>query len=172
MEYNFVVKANGETLTAGESGSYTVENVTADLTITVEGVVKKQAASHAVTLTPGEGYTLTGEATVEDGKDYSFTVTIADDYEMEDNFVVKANGETLTAGESGSYTVENVTADLTITVEGVTEAVQKTAGLSVLKFGDTSTESKAQMFQLIPAFDPAVKEYTVLVPDNSNMFYA
>ena len=130
------------------------------------------AQTHAVTLTPGDGYTLTGEATVEDGKDYSFTVTIADDYEMEDNFVVKANGETLTAGESGSYTVENVTADLTITVEGVTEAVQKTAGLSVLKFGDTSTESKAQMFQLIPAFDPAVKEYTVLVPDNSNMFYA
>ena len=130
------------------------------------------ALTHAVTLTSGEGYTLTGEATVEDGKDYSFTVTIADDYEMEDNFVVKANGETLTAGESGSYTVENVTADLTITVEGVTESVQKTAGLSVLKFGDTSTESKAQMFQLIPAFDPAVKEYTVLVPDNSNMFYA
>ena len=25
---------------------------------------------------------------------------------------------------------------------------------------------------MIPAFDPAVKEYTVLVPDNSNMFYA
>ena len=69
------------------------------------------APTHAVTLTSGEGYTLTGEATVEDGKDYSFTVTIADDYEMEDNFVVKANGETLTAGESGSYTVENVTAD-------------------------------------------------------------
>lgn len=42
MEDNFVVKANGETLTAGESGSYTVENVTADLTITVEGVVKKR----------------------------------------------------------------------------------------------------------------------------------
>ena len=344
MEDNFVVKANGETLTAGESGSYTVENVTADLTITVEGVVKKQAASHAVTLTPGEGYTLTGEATAEDGKDYtftvtvsegydaanmvvkvngeevtavdgiytvekvssdltitvegvarlykvslphgwsrqftmsacdgyadpstdpriakggdykfkvtpnvgfavrdnnydvsfsgagtvsvevkdgyavvtltdifsngdvriqgvkeiitvtlpngegftaaaaegtktpvlkgdsySFTVTVAEGYKKTDDFAVKANGEALTAGESGSYTVENVTADLTITVEGVTEAVQKTAGLSVLKFGDTSTEAKAQMFQLIPAFDPAVKEYTVLVPDNSNMFYA
>ena len=346
MEDNFVVKANGETLTAGESGSYTVENVTADLTITVEGVVKKQAASHSVTLTSGGGYTLKGETTVADGADYtfslkfdnyygagngfavkangtaltagedgtytvknvtadltitvegvarlykvslphgwsrqftmsacdgyadpstdpriakggdykfkvtpnegfavqdnnydvsfsgagtvsvevkdgyavvtltdifsngdvriqgvkeiitvtlpngegftaaaaegtktpvlkgdsySFTVTVAEGYEKTDDFAVKANGEALTAGESGSYTVENVTADLTITVEGVTEAVQKTAGLSVLKFGDTSTEAKAQMFQLIPAFDPAVKEYTVLVPDNSNMFYA
>ena len=248
MEDNFVVKANGETLTAGESGSYTVENVTADLTITVEGVVKKQAASHAVTLTPGEGYTLTGEATAEDGKDYTFTVTVSEGYDAA-NMVVKVNGEevtavdgiytvekvssdltitvsgvkkqvaghavTLTPGEGytltgeataedgkdytftvtvsegydaanmvvkvngeevtavdGIYTVEKVSSDLTITVEGVTEAVQKTAGLSVLKFGDTSTESKAQMFQLIPAFDPAVKEYTVLVPDNSNMFYA
>ena len=381
MEDNFVVKANGETLTAGESGSYTVENVTADLTITVEGVVKKQAAGHAVTLTPGEGYTLTGEATAEDGKDYTFTVTVSEGYDAA-NMVVKVNGEEVTAvdgiytvekvsanltitvegvsekpavwtasfdipedekaniaiggeddwfndritfgtdkdtkfesveilirfnpettqlhhvmpqgltqeldneagtlklsiGESGSgvsndmilrectyllafapkalgdatvtmeyfkvdgkdlltapvalartigykvnwtedasytvtgekyaavdgtytftvaakdgydgtnmvvkvndaevtavdgiYTVEKVSSDLAITVEGVTEAVQETAGLSVLKFGDTSTEAKAQMFQLIPAFDPAVKEYTVLVPDNSNMFYA
>ena len=170
MEDNFVVKANGETLTAGESGSYTVENVTADLTITVEGVVKKQAASHAVTLTPGEGYTLTGEATAEDGKDYTFTVTVSEGYDAA-NMVVKVNGEEVTAVD-GIYTVEKVSSDLTITVEGVTEAVQETAGLSVLKFGDTSTESKAQMFQLIPAFDPAVKEYTVLVPDNSNMFYA
>ena len=170
MEDNFVVKANGETLTAGESGSYTVENVTADLTITVEGVVKKQAASHAVTLTPGEGYTLTGEATAEDGKDYTFTVTVSEGYDAA-NMVVKVNGEEVTAVD-GIYTVEKVSSDLTITVEGVTEAVQKTAGLSVLKFGDTSTEARAQMFQLIPAFDPAVKEYTVLVPDNSNMFYA
>ena len=170
MEDNFVVKANSETLTAGESGSYTVENVTADLTITVEGVVKKQAAGHAVTLTPGEGYTLTGEATAEDGKDYTFTVTVSEGYDAA-NMVVKVNGEEVTAVD-GIYTVEKVSSDLTITVEGVTEAVQKTAGLSVLKFGDTSTEAKAQMFQLIPAFDPAVKEYTVLVPDNSNMFYA
>ena len=170
MEDNFVVKANGETLTAGESGSYTVENVTADLTITVEGVVKKQAAGHAVTLTPGEGYTLTGEATAEDGKDYTFTVTVSEGYDAA-NMVVKVNGGEVTAVD-GIYTVEKVSSDLTITVEGVTEAVQETAGLSVLKFGDTSTEAKAQMFQLIPAFDPAVKEYTVLVPDNSNMFYA
>ena len=170
MEDNFVVKANGETLTAGESGSYTVENVTADLTITVEGVVKKQAACHAVTLTPGEGYTLTGEATAEDGKDYTFTVTVSEGYDAA-NMVVKVNDTEVTAVD-GIYTVEKVSSDLTITVEGVTEAVQETAGLSVLKFGDTSTEAKAQMFQLIPAFDPAVKEYTVLVPDNSNMFYA
>ena len=165
---NMVVKVNGEEVTAVD-GIYTVEKVSSDLTITVSGV-KKQVAGHAVTLTPGEGYTLTGEATAEDGKDYTFTVTVSEGYDAA-NMVVKVNGEEVTAVD-GIYTVEKVSSDLTITVEGVTEAVQKTAGLSVLKFGDTSTEAKAQMFQLIPAFDPAVKEYTVLVPDNSNMFYA
>ena len=33
------------------------------------------APTHAVILTSGEGYTLTGEATAEDGKDYTFTVS-------------------------------------------------------------------------------------------------
>ena len=119
MEDNFVVKANGETLTAGESGSYTVENVTADLTITVEGVVKKQAASHSVTLTSGGGYTLKGETTVADGADYTFSLKFDNYYGAGNGFAVKANGTALTAGEDGTYTVKNVTADLTITVEGV-----------------------------------------------------
>lgn len=114
-------------------------------------------------------YTVTGEKLVEAGKDYTFTVAANEGYDAS-NAVVKVNGAEVTAVD-GKYTVENVASDLTITVEGVTEAV-KQSGLSVLKFGDTSTESKAQMFELSPAFDPAVKEYTVLVPDNANMFYA
>lgn len=123
-----------------------------------------------VSWTEDAAYTVTGEKLVAVGSNYSFTVAANEGYDAT-NMVVKVNGNEV-AGTDGSYTVENVSSDLTITVEGVTEAVQKTAGLSVLKFGDTSTEAKAQMFQLIPAFDPAVKEYTVLVPDNSNMFYA
>lgn len=123
-----------------------------------------------VSWTEDAAYTVTGEKLVAVGSNYSFTVAANEGYDAT-NMVVKVNGNEV-AGTDGSYTVENVSSDLTITVEGVTEAVQETAGLSVLKFGDTSTEAKAQMFQLIPAFDPAVKEYTVLVPDNSNMFYA
>ena len=167
MEDNFVVKANGETLTAGESGSYTVENVTADLTITVEGVVKKQAASHAVTLTPGEGYTLTGEATAEDGKDYTFTVTVSEGYDAA-NMVVKVNGEEVTAVD-GKYTVEKVSSDLTITVSGVKKII---IGLSTLRFGSTDSIRSAKYFDMTPSFDPAVKEYTLLVPDSTNAVYA
>ena len=167
MEDNFVVKANGETLTAGESGSYTVENVTADLTITVEGVVKKQAASHAVTLTPGEGYTLTGEATAEDGKDYTFTVTVSEGYDAA-NMVVKVNDTEVTAVD-GKYTVEKVSSDLTITVSGVKKII---IGLSTLRFGSTDSIRSAKYFDMTPSFDPAVKEYTLLVPDSTNAVYA
>ncbi len=178
------VGGNSGTLPAGNY-SFDVQFTTkalGDATVTLESFkvndVDYLSKPIAVTRTVGcnvswtedAAYTVTGEKLVAVGSNYSFTVAANEGYDAT-NMVVKVNGNEV-AGTDGSYTVENVSSDLTITVEGVTEAVQATAGLSVLKFGDTSTESKAQMFQLIPAFDPAVKEYTVLVPDNSNMFYA
>ena len=178
------VGGNSGTLNAGDY-SFDVQFKTkalGDATVTLESFkvndVNYLSNPIAVTRTVGcnvswtedAAYTVTGEKLTPVGESYSFTVAANEGYD-DANMVVKVNGNEVT-GTDGSYTVENVSSDLTITVEGVTEAVQKTAGLSVLKFGDTSTEAKAQMFQLIPAFDPAVKEYTVLVPDNSNMFYA
>ena len=178
------VGGNSGTLNAGDY-SFDVQFKTkalGDATVTLESFkvndVNYLSNPIAVTRTVGcnvswtedAAYTVTGEKLTPVGESYSFTVAANEGYD-DANMVVKVNGNEV-AGTDGSYTVENVSSDLTITVEGVTEAVQKTAGLSVLKFGDTSTEAKAQMFQLIPAFDPAVKEYTVLVPDNSNMFYA
>ena len=135
-----------------------------------KSIAAVQTVGCNVSWTEDAAYIITGEKLVAFGGDYTFTVTANEGYDAS-KAVVKVNGEEVT-GTDGTYAVGNVTSDLTITVEGVTEAVQAAAGLSVLKFGDTSTESKAQMFQLIPAFDPAVKEYTVLVPDNANMFYA
>lgn len=178
------VGGNSGTLNAGDY-SFDVQFKTkalGDATVTLESFkvndVNYLSNPIAVTRTVGcnvswaedAAYTVTGEKLVAVGSNYSFTVAANEGYDAT-NMVVKVNGNEV-AGTDGSYTVENVSSDLTITVEGVTEAVQETAGLSVLKFGDTSTESMAKMFQLVPAFDPAVKEYTVLVPDNVNMFYA
>ena len=178
------VGGNSGTLNAGDY-SFDVQFKTkalGDATVTLESFkvndVNYLSNPIAVTRTVGcnvswtedAAYTVTGEKLTPVGESYSFTVAANEGYDAT-NMVVKVNGNEV-AGTDGSYTVENVSSDLAITVEGVTEAVQETAGLSVLKFGDTSTESKAKMFQLVPAFDPAVKEYTVLVPDNSNMFYA
>lgn len=178
------VGGNSGTLNAGDY-SFDVQFKTkalGDATVTLESFkvndVNYLSNPIAVTRTVGcnvswtedAAYTVTGEKLVAVGSNYSFTVAANEGYDAT-NMVVKVNGNEV-AGTDGSYTVENVSSDLAITVEGVTEIVKATTGLSVLKFGDTSTEAKAQMFQLIPAFDPAVKEYTVLVPDNSNMFYA
>lgn len=74
--------------------------------------------SYKVTLPTGEGYTVTGGTVpVTEGDSYSFTVSITGGYDGE-NMVVLVNGEAIEAVD-GTYTVENVREDLTVTVEGV-----------------------------------------------------
>lgn len=116
----FAVKANGKVL-AEKDGKYTVSAVTENITVTVTGVVKKAApiVKHSVTLPTGEGYTVTGATEVVEGENYTFTLAVTTGFNL-DNAVVKVNGEELdNNGNVGEYTVENVTADLVITVEGV-----------------------------------------------------
>ena len=116
----FAVKANGKVL-AEKDGKYTVSAVTENITVTVTGVVKRAApiVKHSVTLPAGEGYTVTGATEVVDGENYTFTLAATTGFNI-DSAVVKVNGEELdNNGNEGEYTVENVTADLTITVEGV-----------------------------------------------------
>lgn len=116
----FAVKANGKVL-AEKDGKYTVSAVTENITVTVTGVVKKAApiVKHSVTLPTGEGYTVTGATEVVEGENYTFTLASTTGFNI-DNAVVKVNGEELdNNGNVGEYTVENVTADLVITVEGV-----------------------------------------------------
>ncbi len=116
----FAVKANGKVL-AEKDGKYTVSAVTENITVTVTGVVKKAApiVKHSVTLPTGEGYTVTGATEVVEGENYTFTLAVTTGFNI-DNAVVKVNGEELdNNGNVGEYTVENVTADLVITVEGV-----------------------------------------------------
>ncbi len=84
-------------------------------------VLVELAGPYGVTLTEGEGYTLIGDTTVKQGEDYTFTLTMADGY-SQSTPVVKVNGQEL-AGENGTYTVSNVTADLVITVEGLEKNV-------------------------------------------------
>ena len=117
---NIVVKVNGETVSAVE-GKYTVENVSGDLVITVEGIAEK-AEVYEVTIPTGDGYTVTGDTTVIEGASYTFHVDVDYRYKEGEAFAVKVNGETVT-GTEGKYTVENVTTDLTITVEGVEKIV-------------------------------------------------
>ena len=74
---------------------------------------------YTVTLPSGEGYTVSGgDTTVYRGDSYSFTITIADGYRAGSGFAVKANGVVLSA-VNDVYTITNIMADQTVTVEGV-----------------------------------------------------
>ncbi len=118
---DFAVKINGKAIEAQSDGSYKVAAVSANITVNVAGVVKKVApiVKHSVTLPSGEGYTVSGATEVVDGENYTFTLAATTGFNI-DSAVVKVNGEELdNNGNEGEYTVENVTADLTITVEGV-----------------------------------------------------
>lgn len=114
-----VVKANGTVLSA-VNGVYTIENITADQTVTVEGITEK-IYTYNVTLTTGTGYTIAAAegsvSPVVKGGSFSFTVTANNGYEGPTS--VKVNGVELPA-ENGVYTIANITEDQVVTVEGVT----------------------------------------------------
>ena len=105
-----LVKVNGLELINGTGGVYTVENVQEDLVVTVENIVRN---TYTVTKPESEDYTVSGADSVAHGESYSFTVT-ANDPTIP--LVVLVNGSVV-AGTNGVYTVENVKADLVITVQ-------------------------------------------------------
>lgn len=97
--------------------------------------------TYTITLPSGQsGYTAqaAGGSTspVEKGGSYSFTVTVdsADKYYETDRFAVKANDTTLTPDDDGVYTISNITADQTVTVEGV--AQDTTAPTAEIQLGE------------------------------------
>ena len=120
---DFAVKVNGKAVNE-TNGNYVVENVAEDLTIEVTGV-KESVVTFTVTLPANPvGYTVGGTTTVVKGSNYEFTVTVSEGYEKTAEFAVKVNGKAVTEAD-GKYTVENVTENLTITVEGVSKILQK-----------------------------------------------
>ena len=132
-----------------------------------ESIAVAKAAGYKVSWTEDKAYTITGEKYADVNGTYTFTVAANEGYDGT-NMVVKVNDAEVTAVD-GKYTVEKVSSDLTITVSGVKKII---IGLKALSFGSTSTKSSAKTFTLSPAFDPAVKEYTLFVPDSTGAVYA
>ena len=84
----------------------------------------KEMIKYTITLPTGVGYVVNptnANDVVYGGDNYSFTVTISNGYQAGANFSVKANGVTLTAS-GGVYTIVDITANQTITVDGVEKA--------------------------------------------------
>ena len=128
---NMTVKANGTTLQPDATGRYTIENVRNNMEINVSGIAKEtdpdepdpdepDPNTYTVTLPSVEGATITaiGATTVEEGSNFTFTVTVKEGYNA-DNITVKANGTTLQPDATGRYTIENVRNNMEITVSGI-----------------------------------------------------
>lgn len=77
---------------------------------------KMEEGQYAASLPTSFMYTVTGDGVASNG--YKFNVAIKSGYEATEDFAVKVNG-TVVATQPGEVTVESVTEDLFITVEGV-----------------------------------------------------
>lgn len=104
----------------GQGTPATFANITADMT--VYAVYTKY---YTVTLQDGTGYTLSAETgsenPVKEGGCFVFRFALEKGYQKTKNFAVKINGVTveLTAEEPYTYTISNIRAHRTVTVEGV-----------------------------------------------------
>ena len=135
---NMVVKANGSTLQPNATGHYTIENIRSNMVVTVSGIVKEtdpdepDPATYTVTLPVVEGATIAaiGSTTVEEGNNFSFTVTVKDGYNA-DNMVVKANGITLLPDAAGRYTIEDIRSNMVVTVSGIVKEDEPTANEAI-----------------------------------------
>ena len=177
-----VVKVNGTELTAVD-GVYTISNITEAKTVTVEGITQK-VNTYTVTLTEGVGYTIAAaegsSSPVTEGGSFSFTVTVNNGYEGTP--VVKANDTELTA-ENGIYTITNISASQTVTVEGitvkgnmytvaasddVTASKGNTASVSVHVTGNSNEEITGYNdYDVTVSYDPAALTYESAVAAHS-----
>lgn len=106
-----IVKCNGNVLTE-KDGKYTVENITGALDITVENV---ELNTYTAKIAEGEGFTVAGERqkSVNHGSSVQFTIAAKNASDVIKVF----NGSAEVIGENGVYTLENVAADVTLTVK-------------------------------------------------------
>lgn len=99
-------------------------NIQADMT-----VYAVYTPLYTVTLQEGRGYTLTAASgslsPVKEGGSYGFTFALQKGYRTNAKFAVKVNGVAAEPTEDGSYVMEDIRENKTVTVEGV---VKKTSG--------------------------------------------
>lgn len=108
---NLVVKAGDKVLKANDDGAYSViVNSPLDITVSVDKNV------YNVTHTVSDGFTFTGENTVNYGDDYEFTLTPSDGNK---NLIplVKNGEDVLSPNNEGKYSIPSVKADQSISVE-------------------------------------------------------
>lgn len=116
------------TTTEDENGNKIRTFIMPNYPVTISaGFTQKESKNYTITLPAGKGYIAAVKAgsfsPVEEGGSYSFTITVESGYEATENFRVLANGIEMKAETDTpyTYTIENITSDQVITVEGIRE---------------------------------------------------
>ena len=103
------VTVNGVAVDLDANNSYTIPDVTTEQTVNVTF----NQITYNVIANASNGGTIDAASSANCGEDFTFSVTPETCYEIES---VTANGIALTAGANNLYTINNVTAEQTITV--------------------------------------------------------
>ena len=107
------------------AGTYLVRYKETEYNAASEDVEVTVDEGRYITVAPPEkekqiGYTLSADKTeVAYGESVTITYELADGYTELETFAVKVNGEKVSLDENGSYTIQNITENVTVTVEGI-----------------------------------------------------
>lgn len=123
----------------GSSGTHTavVTDVAGNQTsiqLVLGAYVPPVSSYYTVTLPEVEGATLSqrpGGHTVEEGYDFSFTLTLDADYDLSVPVVTTSRGETLTPDIVGRYRIRNVEEDITVSITGIFPNDDPTANAAI-----------------------------------------
>ena len=106
------VMVNDEEVTAGSDGTYTVENITSDVTI----VVTTEISTYTVSVAENDHaqVNFVGETTVQHGGQVQFTVAVDNGYVLNRVYLNNNVSNVLTPDDEGVYTISNITSDTVI----------------------------------------------------------
>lgn len=171
----------GNTVVAGNTtNSFTLNNLVADTTVTVEFEIITYTVSYSIVngingiLTATvDGNPISPNATVVGGKDVVFTATPDANYEVKewklDNVVVAGN-------TTNNYTLTNLSANSTVTVEfkvivGIEDATENTFSIYPVPANDfVNVKSNAKMSRIaIVNIHGQVVSETIVDNDNANI---
>jgi len=140
---------------AAQTGFYTFPNITDN------HIISAQFENNMlqVYLPSGAGFTANAEpgysTTVAYGSKFSFTVTLLEGY-TQSKITVRANGIVINAGVTGVYTINTITTDQYVTINGIalneySITTKSSAGGTISPFGTfIVTHGDSKVFEIIP----------------------
>ncbi len=165
---NVTIKGSNNTVPRDSSGKYTLSNVTENKIIEIINVTKN---SYIATFIPAEGVVyrtakgkeFSGTLNVEYGESLYFKISLLDAYDQSTPNV-KMNGTQNLVENSGSYVLENISDDVTVTVENVEKNPEELTIEDIQKVPDSVANEND-----VDTVVEATKAYNSLSDEDKNL---